>query len=70
MHEFGAFGKRPKVKFLVNELKTEWFSPDEETMQKCLNFDLAWNVVRLLPQVLFSVEIQDPQEKEGQYVPG
>ena len=39
-------------------------------MQKCLNFDLAWNVVRFLPQVLFSVEIQDPQEKEGQYVPG
>ena len=70
MHEFGAFGKRPKIKFLVNELKTKWFSPDEETMQKCLNFDLAWNVVRLLPQVLFSIEIQDPQEKEGQYVSG
>ena len=57
MHEFGAFGKRPKVKFLVNNLKDEWFQPDKQIMQNSPNLDLAWNVVRLLPQTLLCVEI-------------
>ena len=57
MHEFGAFGNRPKVKFLVNNLKDEWFQPDKQIMQNSLKLDLAWNVVRLLPQTLLCVEI-------------
>ena len=39
-------------------------------MQNCLNLDLAWNVVRLLPQTLFQVEVQSPEETEDQFVPG
>ena len=63
MHEVGAFGKRPKVKFLVNNLKDEWFQPDKQIMQNSLNLDLAWNVVRLLPQTLLCVEIRNLKKK-------
>ena len=49
MHEFGAFGKRPKVEFLVYNLKkTEWFQPDKQIIQSCLNLDLVWNVIQCM----------------------
>ena len=59
LHEFGTFGKRPKVKFMASKLKCEWFYPNGEILQDCLNVDLAWKLVRLLPQILFCVDVGD-----------
>ena len=57
------------MEFLVYNLKTEWFQPDKQIIQSYLNLYLVWNVIHLLPQTLFRVEIQNPQEKEDRYVP-
>ena len=55
---------------MVNNLKTEWFQPDKQIIQSFLNLDLLWNVIHLLPQTIFRVEIQNPKEKEDHYNPG
>ncbi|MCG7875527.1 MAG: hypothetical protein N0C90_04285, partial [Candidatus Thiodiazotropha endolucinida] len=67
--EFGAFGKRPNVKLLIDKIPEDWFKPDHGIMQKSFDLDLAWNLVRLLPQTLFHVDLENTLETE-QFVPG
>ena len=62
LYGFGTFGKRPKL-----QLKDELFYPDGELLQYCLDLDLALNLVRVLLQTLFCVDVENHTANE-QYV--
>ena len=56
IQEFGAFGKKPQVKFLIDQINNDWYKPNQKLQEKAFELDLAWAVVRMFPTKFLSID--------------